>query len=361
MARTTIHDIAKELNTTAATVSRALNDHPSISTATKEAVRQAALRLNYQQNRTASSLRLGRTFVLGVIIPSAEISFFGSAVHGIEMVAKTQGYTVLLFQSNETQEDEARGVQTLLQSNVDGIIASIAKETTSLDHFLEIKRRNVPLILFDRATDELGVPTVVIDDYKGAYMATEHLIQQGYRRIAHISGPQHIKIFHERLRGYVDALKAYNFKIDGDLIIYGKVSIVTGRACAQQLLAMPNRPDAIFAVEDFTALGALQAIKESPWNKPGQIGVVGFANEAFSAYITPSLTTIDQQTALMGQEAANLFMDMKQEEHDPALPPRKIVLDPVLVIRQSSIRRATRGKLTKEENHLAPDHASHLP
>ncbi|WP_181305184.1 LacI family DNA-binding transcriptional regulator [Rufibacter sp. XAAS-G3-1] len=348
MSRTTIHDIAKELNTTAATVSRALNDHPSISSTTKETVRRVAQKLNYQQNRAASSLRSGKTFVLGVIIPSAEISFFGSVIHGIEKVAKSQGYSVLLFQTNESYEDEAQGIRTLLQSNVDGIIASIAKETTRYDHFLEVKKRKIPLILFDRAIDELDVPAVVIDDYKGAYLATEHLILQGYRRIAHISGPQHIQIFHERLRGYVDALKAHHHKIDGDLITYGKVSIDSGRLCAEQLLNLPKRPDAIFAVEDFTALGALQAIKETPWNKPGQIGLVGFANEAFSAYITPSLTTIDQQTARMGQEAANLFMNLKQEEKNLADPPQKIILDPVLMVRQSSIRSKNGSKRKKQ-------------
>ncbi|WP_192822148.1 LacI family DNA-binding transcriptional regulator [Rufibacter sp. LB8] len=336
MPRTTIHDIAKELNTTAATVSRALNDHPSISAATKENIRNVAKKLNYQQNRTASSLRLGKTFVIGVMIPSAEISFFGSVIHGIERIAKANGYSVLLFQSNESYEDEVQGIQTLLQSNVDGIIASIAKETTRYDHFLEVKRRRVPLVLFDRAIDELGVSTVVIDDHKGAFMATEHLITQGYTRIAHIAGPSHIKIFHERLRGYVDALAAHGMKVEEDLITYGKVSIDSGRACADQLLQLSKKPDAIFAVEDFTALGALQAIKESKWSRPGQIGLVGFANEAFSAYITPSLTTIDQQTALMGQEAAKLFMEHRPGEDLNEKPSQKIVLEPLLIQRQSS-------------------------
>ena len=185
--KTTIHDIARELNTTAATVSRALNNHPSISEATKEMVRQAAIRLNYRQNKLASSLRSGRTHTIGVIIPSAEISFFGSVVHGIERVARSKGYSVLLFQSNEDPSCEAEGIETLLQSNVDGIIASVTKETTRYNHYLEVKERNIPLVLFDRVDDSLQVPSVVIDDYKGAYMATEHLIEQGYKRIAHIS------------------------------------------------------------------------------------------------------------------------------------------------------------------------------
>ncbi|MBE7178999.1 MAG: LacI family DNA-binding transcriptional regulator, partial [Mucilaginibacter polytrichastri] len=191
----TIHDIARELNVTVSTVSRALNNHPAISQATKAAVKETAARLNYRQNKLASSLRSGKSHIIGVIIPSAEISFFGSVVHGIEKVANANGYNVLLFQSNELYEYEERGIETLIRSQVDGIIASIAKETTHLDHYLEIKKNNIPLIFFDRANSEFGVPTVTVDDYRGAFIATEHLIGQGYKRIAHISGQQHIRIF----------------------------------------------------------------------------------------------------------------------------------------------------------------------
>ncbi|GAA4306461.1 LacI family DNA-binding transcriptional regulator [Nibribacter koreensis] len=338
MARTTIHDIAKALNTTAATVSRALNDHPSISEATKVMVRSTAQKLNYQQNRMASSLRSGKSRVIGVMIPSAEISFFGSVIHGVEEIAQARGYNVLLFQSNESYQQEVQGIQTLLQSNVDGIIASIAKESTRYDHYLEVKKRHTPLVLFDRAIEDLGVSTVVIDDYKGAYMATEHLIEQGYTRIAHIAGPSHIKIFHERLRGYVDALTHNNLPVEEDLIVYGKVSIESGRERMSQLLQLKQVPDAVFAVEDFTALGALQAIKESVWSQPGQIGLVGFANEAFSAYITPSLTTVDQQTTAMGREAAQLVLNAITGDATTETLPQKIVLDPKLIMRDSSRR-----------------------
>src|SRR5690606_22657115 len=170
--RVTIHDIAKQLNTTAATVSRALNDNPSISDSMKTNVRAMAKRLNYRQDKVASSLRLGRTFLIGVIIPSAKISFFGSVVHGIEQVAKANGYQILLLQTNEQYQSEVEGIHALLQSNVDCILASISKETTNYDHFQEVKEHNVPLILFDRSNDELGFPSVVIDDYLGAYQAT---------------------------------------------------------------------------------------------------------------------------------------------------------------------------------------------
>ncbi|GAB2538325.1 LacI family DNA-binding transcriptional regulator [Rufibacter soli] len=343
MSRTTIHDIAKELNTSPSTVSKALNDHPSISAATKKMIKETAINLNYRQNRLASSLRSGRTNIIGILIPSSDIGFFGAVVHGIEKVARANGYNILLFQSNETGEYEVEGVETLLQTSVDGIIASIAKDTPNLDHFYDVKKRKVPLVLFDRIKDELGAPSVVVDDYKGAFMATEHLIQQGYSRIAHISGPQHIKIFNDRLCGYVDALKMNNMEVDEDLIQYGRNSIESGRFSAERLLSRNKQMDAIFAVEDFTALGALQYFKQQGKRMPGEIGMIGFGNESFSPYVTPSLSTIDQQPARMGEEAFTLFLEAMAkkaagtEEAAVITEPKKIILDPVLIVRESSV------------------------
>ena len=163
--KTTIIDIARELNTTPATVSRALSNHPGISEKTKQTVQLTASKLNYKRNRIASSLRSGKTHVIGVIIPSAEINFFGSVVHGIESVANSNGYNVLLFQSNESREFEAKGLETFLTARVDGILVSLAKDTIDYSHFMEIKKRGIPLVFFDRTADDLGIDSVVIDDY----------------------------------------------------------------------------------------------------------------------------------------------------------------------------------------------------
>jgi LacI family transcriptional regulator len=261
IAKITISDIARKLNITAATVSRALNDHPAIKESTKKAVKKAALELNYQPNRLASSLRLGKSNIIGVIIPSAEINFFGSVIHGIEKVANENNYNVLIYQTNELYEFEKKGVQTFLRSQVDGVLASISKETINLDHYKEIKKRGVPLILFDRVSDELDVSSVVVNDYAGAFAATKHLIEQGCRRIAHIGGQQHVTIFNKRLKGYIDALNVHNIPVNDDLIVSGKVSVESGRDCMKKLLEGTGHPDAVFAVEDFTALGAMQSIK----------------------------------------------------------------------------------------------------
>ncbi|MDN3656875.1 LacI family DNA-binding transcriptional regulator [Ferruginibacter paludis] len=337
--KVTLMDIARELNITAATVSRALSDHPGIKESTKKIVREVAEKLQYQPNKIASSLRSGKSNIIGVIIPSAEINFFGSVVHGIEKIANENHYNVLIYQTNEMYEYEKKGVQTFLQSQVDGVLASISKESINLDHYNEIKKRGVPLILFDRAVDTLGVSSVVVDDYAGAFAATKHLIMQGCRRIAHIGGQQHVSIFNQRLKGYIDALNVHNIAVDDDLIVFGKVSIESGRDWMKKLLASPKMPDGLFAVEDFTALGAMQAIKSAGIKIPDEIAIIGFANEPFGEYITPSLSTVNQQTVQMGEEAAKLFFGSQEKKGDANASPFKLVLQPELICRQSSQKK----------------------
>ena len=177
--KTTIHDIAKKLNITASTVSRALNDNPRISEATKKAVQKTAQKLNYHPNQIAAALRNGRSNIIGVIVPTVDRSFFSSVVRGIEEIANQAKYNVMICQSYDDYEKEVATVEALLRSRVDGIIASFAKQTKDFDHFLKAKARGIPVILFDRSNDELEVSHVVVDDYLGAYKATEHLIQTG--------------------------------------------------------------------------------------------------------------------------------------------------------------------------------------
>ncbi|HJU45265.1 MAG TPA: LacI family DNA-binding transcriptional regulator, partial [Chitinophagaceae bacterium] len=306
----TIADIARKLNVDPATVSRALNGHPSISERTKTMVINTAEKLQYNRNNLASSLRSGRTNVIGVMVPSADISFFGSVIHGIEALANEKGYSVLIYQSNESRSYELKGLEAFLNARVDGVLVSIAKDTLDYSHFTNIKKRGIPIIFFDRAKENLNIPSVVIDDYKGAFEATKHLIKQGYKRIAHIAGPQHMDVFHHRLEGYRDALKAHKMPAGKTLIYEGDVSIEAGRKAIQQLLSAPKPPDAVFAVEDFTALGALKQLKESKIKVPQEFGVVGFANELFGEHVTPSLSTFDQQTVQMGKEALGLLLEL---------------------------------------------------
>lgn len=335
----TLADIAKKLNTTSATVSRALNNHPGISIKTKKRVLQAAEKLQYRRNTVASALRSGQTGIIGVIIPSAEINFFGSVVHGIEAMANQNGYNVLIYQSNESWEHEQKGIETFLNARVDGILVSMAKEKNDYTHFLNAKRAKMPIVFFDRANDELEIDSVLIDDHKGGYIATMHLIEQGYTRIAHITGPQHLKIFKARLEGYKAALKKNGIKFDPQLVYNGDVSIEAGRDAIQYFLKLSNPPDAVFAVEDFTALGAIKELKHNQIAIPEDFGIIGFANEGFGEHISPSLSTIDQQTVNMGKEAFRLMIKLIQEKGNGNKAVQKRILDPIPVFRNSSLRK----------------------
>lgn len=337
--KVTILHIAEKLQITPATVSRALNNHPRISNQTKKLVNDVAEQLNYRRNRLASSLRSGKSHVIGVIIPSADINFFGSVVRGIETIANNYGYNVIIYQSNELPEFEIKAIETFLSASVDGIMASIAKETKSFSHYMEVKNKNVPLVFFDRDNEQLEVPSVVIDDFRGGYLATEHLINQGYKRIAHIRGPVHIKIFNDRFAGYRRALEDYSMPFREELVKTGDLTIECGRQAAKQFLKMSNKADAVFAVEDFTALGVIKELKEKGISIPDQFGVIGFANELFGEHITPSLSTIDQQTVQMGKEAFKLLLSLINEKNVKERIKMKIVLDALPVFRQSSKRR----------------------
>jgi LacI family transcriptional regulator len=335
--KVTIRDIARELGIAPATVSRALSDHPEISSGTKKKVRAIAERLNYRTNKLASSLRSGETKVIGVLIPTAEHLFFGSVISGISTMASKKGYDVLIYQSNESEEFERKGIDRFIDAQVDGILVSISKNTTNYSHFKQVKEKGIPLAFFDRTYDDLEISSVCIDDYLGGFMATEALIRSGYKRIAHISGPQHIKAFSDRVMGYKNALIQHGMVIDNSLIVDGDVSIEAGRDGVRYLLGLNEKPDAIFAVEDFTALGALKELKSRSIKVPEEFGIVGFCNDLFGEHITPSLSTVDQKTFQMGEEAFNLLFELIQKKGEK-VNSQKRVLTPTLILRESSVR-----------------------
>lgn len=335
--RATIHDIAKKLSITASTVSRALNDSPKISTETKKAVRKAALILNYQPNNIASALRKGKSNILGVIVPMIDRSFFSSAIHGIEEIASRSNYNVMICQTYNNQAKEIDTVETLLNAGVAGIIVSHATSTINFDHFQKVKQRGIPLILFDRSSDLLDVSKVVIDDFLGAYKATEHLIQQGCKRIAHFTNTRKISIYKERLRGYREALLNNNLPYDDTLVVEGDLQLADGRKSMLQLLTCKPRPDAVFSASAYGSLGALQVLKEKGIKVPEEIALVGFANEPFTSFTDPSLSTIEQHSERIGNAAAEIFLKEVSDKQNEFIP-QKIVLTPDLIIRQSSLK-----------------------
>ncbi|KAA3437214.1 LacI family DNA-binding transcriptional regulator [Rufibacter hautae] len=336
--KVTIHHIAEKLNITASTVSRALNDNPRISEVTKKAVLKAAKQLNYQPNNIAAALRNGKSYIIGIIVPTADRAFFASVVRGIEEIANKLNYKVIISQSYDNYEKEVQTIDALLSARVDGIIASIGKNTENFDHFKRTQEKGIPLVLFDRTTDALEVSQVMIDDYLGAYKVVEHLIQQGCRRIAHFTSPKKVSIFKERLRGYMDALRDYDVPFYEELVIKSNLQLEDGRSGMEELLQLKEMPDAVFSASDYGAMGALQVLKERKIKVPQQVAIAGFGNEPFTSFSDPALTTVDQFSLTMGRITAELFFEHFKTAPDEKLVPQKTVLKPELIIRGSSLK-----------------------
>lgn len=333
--RTTIKDIANVLNISPAAVSKALHDDSRISKKTKEAVKKVAKDLNYQPNHLASALRRGKSNLVGVIVPRTNSNFFSSVIQNIEEVLNKEGYNIIITQSNESYKKECANIDTLLFTQVDGIIASMANETINLEYYEKVKAKGIPLILFDRGENNLNVDYIGINDYESSHMIVEHLVKQNRKRIAHIGGYKHTRIFNNRIKGYLDALKKHNLPLDNELLIESSLTTEDGRAKMLDLLKLKNRPDAVYVAGDYAALGALQVLNEQGINIPTDIALVGFGNEPFTAMVTPSISSINQHSAEIGKQAAKTFLAYtKQDTIRQTL--NKKILNAELIIRDSS-------------------------
>ena len=332
--KSTIKDIAAVLGLTPSAVSKALNDHPRISDKTKKAVKEAAIQLDYQPNYLSSALRKGKSNLVGVIIPRVNSHFFSSVVENIEKVLNLNGYNIIMTQSNELYAKECQEIDTLLKIQVDGIIASMANETTDLEYYQKIKSKGTELVLFDRGEEELNVDYVGIDDYKSSHLVVDHLVSQDCKRIAHIAGFNHIRIYKERIRGYKDALEKWNLALKDNWIIESNLRIEDGRRIMQQLLDAPEWPDAVYVAGDIAALGALQVLLENNIKVPEEIALIGFSDEPFTSLTQPSISTINQHSDQIGKLAAEAFLERINNPKKKTV--NRIILEPELIIRQSS-------------------------
>jgi len=340
IGQATIKDIASELNVSASTVSRALKDYPGISNETKRKVKEVAEKLNYRPNAIALSLRKSRSFTIGVIIPEVVHFFFATVISGIEEVASSRGYNVILSQTNESLTREKSSIDTMLSNQIDGFLISFSKETTDFEHFSRLLNYGYPIVFFDRVPDIPHAISVMVDDRRGAYNATSHLISQGYMRIAHLSGPKNLKISQERARGYKDALANHGVSVDPALIIecaYGTSD--EGFKITERLFkSMKQKPDAIFANNDMAAVGAMLACKSLGYRIPEEIGIVGFSNWQFCSMIEPTLSSVAQPGFKIGVKATELLLDMIEKKIDPDTITEPIVLETELLIRNSSVK-----------------------
>ena len=332
-------DLARELNVSMTTISRALSDHFSIGPAMKQKVLKLAKKYNYQPNHLASALRKGKSKLLGVVVPYIEGRFFPSVVHGIETAASKAGYNVIICQSNEDVAQERRSLDSLLSAQVAGVLVSLSRTTRDYQHFDQLRSRGVPSVYFDRVMEGDDVNAVVLDDREGGYLATRHLLAQGCRRVAHLAGPQHLNIYKNRRQGYFDALRAAGLPEDERLVIYTDMLQEQGAAGLRQLLALPNPPDAVFAAGDFSALGAMQEARRQGLRVPDDVAIAGFSNESFTLVAEPNITTVDQRCEEMGQAAVRLLLEAIDSK-GVAFAPRQVSLRPELLVRGSSLRPA---------------------
>ncbi len=337
--RITITELAKELNTTPSTVSRALRGHECISREMRDKVNDLAIKRNYTVNRLASSLRSGSSKTLGIIVPRVNRDFFSNCISGIEEVAAKAGYTSIICQTHDEQEKEEKSVLSLIESNVAGILISTWSDSSQSPAFIEANRLGIPVIFFDRATKDINQNKVVVDDNLGAYEGVKHLIEQGYKRIVHFAGPQHIKIYNDRKEGYLKALREFNIPIDKNLIVENPLSKDIGYDAILPFLKGPKKADALFSASDYAALGAIIRIKEMGISIPDEMGIVGFSNEMFTSIIDPPMTTIDQHSKRIGNYAVQACLEAIKEEN-PVF--KNIVLSPTLIIRESSLKKPLR-------------------
>jgi DNA-binding LacI/PurR family transcriptional regulator len=334
----TIKDIANQLHLNISTVSRALNNHKSISDATRKKVFELAEKLNYRPNGIASSLRTGRGNTIGLLVPNINRHFFSNLIYGVETILGPSGYNILICQSNELVSKEKQAINTLINARVDGIIISISKETHNSSHLEPILERGIPFIQIDRVLDSLNTHKIVNNNIKGSFIAVNHLLENGYKRIAHLAGPQFINIYKERLEGYCEAIQQSSLD-DKSLIIYENIlTFEQSYELALSLYAKKNAPDAFFAASDFSALGVLQALKKLNIKVPEKVGIVGYANEPFTDLVSPSISTLDQFSMEMGKEAAKIMLD-ELSQHNEHIAFKQLLIEPELIIRDSSKRR----------------------
>jgi LacI family transcriptional regulator len=334
----TIKDIAKALDLSPSTVSRALRNHPKINEETKQKVRKLAEEWDYRPNEIALSLKNQRTRTIGVIIPEIVHFFFSTVISGIEEVAYAKGYTVMFCQSNESNKKERLDIKALIAHRVDGLLVSHSRETVDFQHFKDIIKSDLPIVFFDRVPDVEQTSKVVIDDFEAAKKGVVHLIEQGCRRIAHLAGPKHLNIAKQRKAGYLDALRIHEIPVDQKSVIECfDASIETGYQGMKKLLNLPIRPDGLFANNDILAVGAMKAIKEAGLRIPADVAVVGFSNWQFSELVDPPLTTLSQPGISMGREAVSLLIDQIEKPISERTFTNKI-LDIDLIVRKSSVR-----------------------
>jgi LacI family transcriptional regulator len=327
----TIYDVARRAEVSPATVSRVANGHANVDPALADRVRDAMRELDYRPNAVARNLRRSRTTLWAVIISDIGNPFFTSLVRGVEDVAQPAGYSVVLCNSDEDPGKEGQYVDAALAEQMAGVIISPAGKAEHVNRLVDAR---VPVVVIDRQQSGTHVDTVLVDNEQGAYLATTHLIESGYRRIACVTGPLGVFTATRRLRGYRRALEEHGRPYEEDLVRHGDFREEGGYRAMAALLGLRPRPDAVFAGNNLMTVGAVECLVDSRVAVPDEMGVVGFDDVPWAHLVRPSLTTVAQPTYELGREAASL---LTQRIADPERPPTTITLETKLQIRDSSL------------------------
>lgn len=330
----TIKEIARKLNISVSTVSRALHDHPSIGLRTRTAVKNMASEMNYEPNQRAIFFKKGKTFTIGIVLPNLAEQFFSSAINGIEQVTMANNYIALVGQSHDELETERKIVETMKNHRVDGILASISKNTTNIDHFRQMKQYDIPVVFFDRVPDVPDINSVRCNLYDSSVEAVEFLINKGHKHIGYIQGPPTLTIKNERLKGFRDAHKKHKLPVDENLVVHTDLSTASTQEAFDKLMGQKNKPTAVLTFNDYVALDTIRYAREQKLKINKDVCFVSYANLPVTRYVDfPPLASVEQFPSEQGTQATELlFRLIDQKFSGQEMPHENIVLNSHLII-----------------------------
>ena len=330
----TIYDIAEKLNISSATVSRALKDDPVVNKKTRKRIFDAADEMGYRLNHFARNLRNQRTNTIGVILPRLNSYFMSSVISGIEQVANSEGYNIIISQSAEQGDKEIANAKTMFNNRVDGLLVSLAYDTKDITHFEPFFKKGIPVIFFDRVEEHKNSTSILIDNKRAACEATRHLIEEGCKRIVHITATPKRNVYIDRLAGYKQALAEHYIKFKEEYLVISNLSQEAGAEAADKILNMHPLPDGVFVANDNCAVGCMVALKKAGIRIPQDIAFVGFNNDPVATVVEPNLTTVNYSGYQIGEVAArNMISHLKGM---PINSTDSIILKSELIIRASS-------------------------
>lgn len=339
----TIYDIARRLKISPATVSRGLAGHPGISKKTKKRISDMVEELGYRSNHFARNLRQKATKTIGVMVHELNSNFITSVLAGIEKVTTEAGYDLIIAHSSESAQKEAANAANLFQKRVDGLIASLSFDTKGLEHFQPFLDKGVPVVFFDRVEQDGNRTVVVIDNRQCGHLATSHLIQQGCKRIAHVTSSLQRNVYAQRYKGYCDALLENKLPVDDSLLLIGDLSEEAGAEAARKILSLQPLPDGIFCTNDFVAAVCMRTLREAGIAVPQEMAVVGFNNDAIAKLIDPPLTTINYPGRDMGEIAARQLINHLKGISNLEQT-NTIIVRSELIVRKSSLKKGNKSK-----------------